>query len=78
MIEPTQEEVYRLCGIEQPGWCMDPKERGQYVGRDPEPSGALVALRWIKLLSGADVICWRDGEYSVYETGPSTLRVKVS
>ena len=76
MIEPTQEEVYRLCGIEQPGWCLAP-DRGQYVGRNPEPFGAQVALRWIGLLDRRPYTRRSDGPYDVYEAGGSTLRVKV-
>ena len=77
MSEPTQEEVYRLCGIEQPEWHMDPKERGQYVGREAEPFGAAVALRWIGLLDGRPYTRRSDGLHDIYTSGDSWLRVRI-
>ena len=85
MSEPTQEEVYRLCGIEQSGWVVHRRdETGDIAvnfGRDPEPSGVQVALRWIKLLDGRPYTRRSDGPYDLYvaemDTEGSTLRVKV-
>lgn len=64
-----------------------------FVGRDKDLSGAQVVLRWIKLLNNQkpkvrsmrqpvlfdQTLYTRrsDGPYDVYESGGSTLRVKV-
>ena len=80
MIEPTQKEVYRLCGIEEPAWYVSRNAKGDTNIRPPagNRSGAQVALRWVRLLNGRPHTRRGDGLYDLYESGGSTLRVKVN
>ena len=77
-MEPSMGAVYRLCGIVEPEWHVSGNTKDNVnVGRDREPSGATVALRWIKLLDGRPFTRRSDRAYDAYESGGSTLRVKV-
>ena len=70
-------QVYRLCGIEQPEWFVDPTNNTMFVGREADLFGAQVAFRWIALLDGRPYTRRSDGPYDIYEAAGSTLRVKI-
>ena len=83
MSEPTQEDIYKLCGIEQSGWVVDRREETGDVpvnikAPGSNQSGAQVALRWIAMLNGRPYTRKSDGPYDLYESTGSTLRVKVN